>query len=242
MLRIHSFESMGTFDGPGLRLVVFLQGCNFRCLYCANPDTIPIGEGGKLIEASEVLRRAINEKPFFGRRGGVTFSGGEPTVQAQELIPICKELKTNGIHICLDSNGSIRNKYVEELWDLVDMVLLDCKQINPQRHEVLTASANLQTLRTAEYLHSIGKPVRLRYVLVPGYSDAEEDLHTLGKHFGKYENIERVEILPYHTYGKHKYENIGQKYMLEDVEEPTHEQVEAARVIFEKYFKKVWTQ
>lgn len=242
MLRIHSFESMGTFDGPGLRLVVFLQGCNFRCLYCANPDTIPIGQGGKLIEDGEVLRRAINEKPFFGRRGGVTFSGGEPSVQAKELIPVCQALRAEGIHICLDTNGSIRNRYVEELWELVDMVLLDCKQINPKRHEVLTAAANLQTLRTAEYLRSIGKPVRLRYVLVPGYSDAAEDLHKLGETLGHYENIERLELLPYHTYGKHKYETIGQPYLLEEVSEPSEEQIDEARSILEQYFPVVWTQ
>lgn len=233
---------MGTFDGPGLRMVVFLQGCNFKCLYCANPDTIPIGSGGKLVEDDEVLRRAINEKPFFGRRGGVTFSGGEPTVQAKELIPVCRRLKEEGIHICLDSNGSIRNKYVEELWDLVDMVLLDCKHINPQKHEVLAVASNVQTLRTAEYLNSIGKPVRLRYVLVPGYSDAEEDLHELGRQLGAYPNIERLEILPYHTYGKHKYETIGQPYALEGVAEPTEEEVERARSILQQYFKVVWTQ
>ena len=104
MLRIHSFESLGTFDGPGIRLVVFMQGCNFGCLYCANPDTIPIGKGGKLIENAEILRRAVSEKPFFGKRGGITFSGGEPTIQAKELIPLCRELKKEGIHIVLDSN------------------------------------------------------------------------------------------------------------------------------------------
>lgn len=233
---------MGTFDGPGLRMVVFLQGCNFKCLYCANPDTIPIGEGGKLVEDDEVLRRAINEKPFFGRRGGVTFSGGEPTVQAKDLIPVCRRLKEEGIHICLDSNGSIRNAYVEELWELVDMVLLDCKHINPHKHQLLVAANNLQTLRTAEYLRQIAKSVRLRYVLVPGYSDAEEDLHALGRTLGHYENIERIEILPYHTYGKHKYETIGQPYPLEHISEPSEDEVERARAIFEKYFAVVWTQ
>ncbi len=242
MLRIHSFESMGTFDGPGLRLVVFLQGCNFKCLYCANPDTIPINKGGKLVEDSEVLRRAINEKPFFGKKGGVTFSGGEPTVQAKELIPICKELKANGIHICIDTNGSIHNRYVDELLELVDMVLLDCKQFNPKRHKLLVAHDNVKTLQTAEKLHKMGKPVRLRYVLVPGYSDFEEDMHALGKHFAQYDNIERLEVLPYHTYGKHKYENLGQEYFLEDIKEPTIEEVDRAVEIFTPYFKTVWRQ
>ncbi len=242
MLRIHSFESMGTFDGPGLRLVVFLQGCNFKCLYCANPDTIPINQGGRVIDGSEVVRRAISEKPFFGKRGGITFSGGEPTVQAKELIPICKELKENGIHICIDSNGSIHNRYVMELIDLVDMVLLDCKQFNPERHKLLVAHDNANTLKMAEHLHKIGKPVRLRYVLVPGYSDFEEDMIELGKHFGQYDNIERIEVLPYHTYGKHKYETLGQEYKLEEIKEPTIEEVDRAVEIFTPYFKTVWRQ
>lgn len=242
MLRVHSFESMGTFDGPGLRLVVFLQGCNFRCLYCANPDTIPIDQGGKLIEEAEVLRRAISEKPFFGKRGGITFSGGEPTVQAEALIPLCQDLKQAGIHICLDTNGSIRNKHVEALHNIVDMVLLDCKQMNTQRHKLLTAASNLNTLRTAEYLSLIEKPVRLRYVLVPGYSDAEEDLHALGEHFGHFKNIERLEILPYHTYGKHKYETLEQTYALEHIHEPTAEEVDRAITILSPYFTTVWTQ
>lgn len=233
---------MGTFDGPGLRLVVFLQGCNFRCLYCANPDTIPIGQGGKEINEQEVLRRAISEKPFYGKRGGITFSGGEPTVQAQELIPLCRALKDEGIHICLDTNGSIHNQYVEELHQLVDMVLLDCKQINPERHKLLTAMMNTNTLKTAEYLESINKPTRLRYVLVPGYSDAEDDLHALGKHFGRFTNIERLELLPYHTYGKHKYETLGQKYQLEHIQEPTIEQIDRAKDILSNYFETVWTQ
>ena len=242
MLRIHSFESMGTFDGPGLRLVVFLQGCNFQCLYCANPDTIPIGQGGRLIEETEVLRRAISERPFFGTRGGITFSGGEPTVQAEALIPLCRQLKAEGIHICLDSQGSIRNPFVDELLSLVDMVLLDCKHMLPEYHKRLTSQPNVNTLKTAAQLREMGKPVRLRYVLVPGYSDQTEALHALGEHFGGYENIERLELLPYHTYGKHKYETLGKPYLLEDVHEPSAEEVERARLILEQYFPVVWTQ
>ena len=242
MLRVHSFESMGTFDGPGLRLVVFLQGCNFQCLYCANPDTIPIGKGGKLIEESEVLRRAISERPFFGKRGGVTFSGGEPTVQAEALIPLCRALKEEGIHICLDSQGSIRNRHVDELLSIVDMVLLDCKHMLPKEHQRLTTQTNTNTLLTAEQLRAMGKPVRLRYVFVPGYSDQPEALHALGQHFGGFENIERLELLPYHTYGKHKYETLGKPYLLEDGHEPTYEESASAQAIRERYFPVVWTQ
>ncbi|MCM1199365.1 MAG: 4Fe-4S cluster-binding domain-containing protein, partial [Clostridium sp.] len=145
MINVHSYESMGTYDGPGLRLVVFLQGCPFRCLYCANPDTIPF-EGGKPTEAEEILKKAVSQKPFFGRRGGITFSGGEPTVQAEALIPLCKELKENGIHICIDTNGGVWNPAVEELLGLVDLTLLDVKQFNQERHKALTGRGNSRTL------------------------------------------------------------------------------------------------
>ena len=129
-INVHSYESMGTFDGPGLRLVVFLQGCNFRCLYCANPDTIA-GKGGTPTPPEEIVRMAMSQRPFFGKRGGVTFSGGEPTFQAKALIPLVRELKEKGIHVCIDSNGGIWNEEVEELFRLTDLVLLDVKEFNP---------------------------------------------------------------------------------------------------------------
>ena len=157
MLKVHSYESLGTFDGPGLRLVVFLQGCNFRCLYCANPDTIDLKGESKETDIEEIIRLAVNEKPFFGKKGGVTFSGGEPTLQAKELIPLVKRLKEHNIHICIDSNGAVWNEYVEELFNLVDLVLLDIKQINPERHKILTERSNEQTLKTAKWLKNVMK-------------------------------------------------------------------------------------
>ena len=130
MINVHSYESMGTYDGPGLRLVVFLQGCPFRCLYCANPDTIE-AKGGNPTHPREILDMAVSQKPFFGKRGGITFSGGEPTLQAKELIPLFRELKSNGIHICLDTNGGIWNESVEELFSLTDLPLLDISSSMP---------------------------------------------------------------------------------------------------------------
>ena len=218
MLRVHSYESMGTFDGPGLRLVVFLQGCNFRCLYCANPDTIEAC-GGTPTEAAEILRMARDQKPFFGRRGGVTFSGGEPTFQAAELIPLVRALRAEGIHVCLDSNGGVWNPAVEELLELADLVLLDVKQAAPERHRALTGRDNAPTLRTAAWLEEHDRPFWLRHVPVPGYSDAEEDIRALGERLGGYRMIERVELLPYHTLGVHKYEAMGLEYPLRDVRE-----------------------
>ena len=235
MIKVHSYESMGTYDGPGLRLVVFLQGCPFRCLYCANPDTITF-DGGTPTETDEILRMAVNQKPFFGKRGGITFSGGEPTMQATELLPLYAALKGEGIHICLDTNGGTWNEDVEELLRQTDLVLLDCKQFNNTRHEELTGRSNSQTLKTAQWLEDNGKPFWLRYVLVPGISDFEEDIRALGEHFKGFKMLQRVEILPYHTLGKHKYESLGWDYTLKDTPTNTPQQLDRAVSLFNEYF------
>ena len=226
---------MGTYDGPGLRLVVFLQGCPFRCLYCANPDTIPF-DGGKDTDVEHIVKMAVSQKPFFGRRGGVTFSGGEPTAQAKDLIPVVKGLKEEGIHICIDTNGGIWNPAVEELLGMIDLVLLDVKQINPERHLNLTERSNEQTLKTAQWLEDNNKPFWLRYVLVPGISDFEEDIRAFGEHFKSFKMLQRVEILPYHTLGIHKYETMGQEYKLKDTKTNTPEQLDRAMALFNEYF------
>lgn len=238
MINVHSYESMGTFDGPGLRLVVFLQGCRFRCLYCANPDTIAL-KGGTPTSPEEILKMAVSQKPFFGKKGGITFSGGEPTLQAEALLPLFSELKANGIHTCLDTNGGIWDHQVEKLLELTDLVLLDVKEFNPKRHYNLTGQSNEQTLRTAKWLEDHGRSLWLRYVLVPGYSDFEEDIRELGKHFESYKSIQRVEILPYHRLGVHKYEAMGWEYKLNEVKENTPEQLERAKALFSEYFKTV---
>ena len=227
---------MGTYDGPGLRLVVFLQGCPFRCLYCANPDTIS-AEGGTPTDMEHIVRMAVSQKPFFGKRGGVTFSGGEPTVQAKALSPLFDKLHGEGINICLDTNGGVWNSDVEELLGKTDLVLLDVKQFNPERHENLTGRSNTQTLKTAEWLEEHGKPFWLRYVLVPGISDFEEDIRALGEHFKDYRMLQRVEILPYHTLGVHKYESLGQEYKLKDIKHNTPEQLDRALDLFGQYFE-----
>lgn len=229
---------MGTFDGPGLRLVVFLQGCNFRCLYCANPDTIETS-GGTLTTPEEILRMAVDQKPFFGRRGGVTFSGGEPTLQAAALAPLVRQLHQAGIHVCVDTNGSIWNPAVEELLGLTDLTLLDVKQAAPERHRLLTGRDNAQTLRTAAWLEQNDRPFWLRYVLVPGYSDPEADIRTLGERLGGCRQIERVELLPYHTLGVHKYEAMGLEYRLAGVRENTPGELERAAALFREYFATV---
>lgn len=240
MIKVHSYESMGTFDGPGLRLVVFLQGCNFRCLYCANPDTIDLRGESKDTSIEEIVQMAMSQRPFFGKKGGLTFSGGEPTLQAKELVPLFRRLKEQGFHICLDTNGSIWNEQVEALLELTDLVLLDVKQCNNERHHQLTGRSNEQTLKAAEWLEKHNKPFWLRYVLVPGYSNAEEDIRSLGVHFQNYHMLLRVEILPYHTLGVHKYEAMGLSYKLKGVKENTPQQLDTAQALFEEYFSNVY--
>lgn len=240
MIRVHSYESLGTYDGPGIRLVVFLQGCNFRCLYCANPDTIDAKGESKETAPEDILKMAISQKPFFGKKGGITFSGGEPTFQAKALIPLFRMLKEAGIHICVDTNGGIWNEDVKELLSLADLVLLDIKEFNDTRHKILTERSNAQTLKTAAWLEENQKPFWLRYVLVPGYSFFREDIEALGDHFKDYQSIQRIEILPYHTLGVHKYEAMNMEYKLKNVKQNTPEQQEEAKALFEKYFKTVY--
>lgn len=240
MIKVHSYESMGTFDGPGLRLVVFLQGCNFRCLYCANPDTIDLRGESKETSIEEILRMAMNQRPFFGKKGGITFSGGEPTIQAKELLPLFRRLKELNIHICLDTNGSIWNEYIAELLSLTDLVLLDVKQINDTRHRELTERSNQQTLKTAEWLENNNIPFWLRYVLVPQYSNLEDDICTLGEHFKDYRMLKRLEVLPYHTLGVHKYEAMELPYKLTGIKENSLEELDAAKKLFENYFPCVY--
>ena len=179
---------------------------------------------------------AVSQKPFFGRRGGVTFSGGEPTSQAKELLPLVDRLHEEGINVCIDTNGGVWNPAVEELFNKIDLALLDVKQINPERHESLTGRSNSQTIATAKWLEENQKPFWLRYVLVPGISDFEEDIRALGEHFKGYKMIQRVEILPYHTLGAHKYETLGQEYALKDVKTNTPEQLNRAESLFREYF------
>ena len=237
-INIHSYESMGTFDGPGLRLVVFLQGCYFRCLYCANPDTINC-HGGIVTDIEEIVRMAVSQKPFFGKKGGVTFSGGEPTVQAKALIPLVERLHEEGIHVCLDTNGGVWNEHVETLLGMVDLVMLDVKEFNDERHQALTGMSNEKTLKVAAWLEDHQRPFWLRYVLVPGYSDFEEDIRAMGEHFKEYKMIQKVELLPYHTLGAHKYESLEQTYLLQGVKENTPEQLESAERLFNEFFTNV---
>ena len=239
MIRIHSVESLGTFDGPGVRMVLFLQGCNFKCLYCANPDTIELNGESRPYDYEELMKLARSQRPFFGKRGGITVSGGEPLMQASAITPFFSMLKAEGFNTCIDTNGSYLNEAVKELLQYTDLVLLDIKEINEEAHRQMTGMTNKATLRMAEYLHEINKTVWVRYVLVPGYTDDEEHLHELGRFLQPMTNIQKLEIQPYHKLGIHKYKSLGWKYELEGVEQNTPEQLKKAKEIFGQYVREV---
>ena len=238
VLRVHSIETFGTHDGPGIRLVIFVQGCQFHCVYCANPDSISI-EGGTLMKIDEIVEKAKKQKPFFGKNGGVTISGGEPLLQRANIKKLFHKLHEEGIHTTLDTNGKVIDKQSKNLLENTDLVMLDIKHINDDWHHKITRLSNSNTLKFAEYRESTGKPMWLRYVLVPGWSDQEEYLHQLGEHFKDYQSIQKIEILPYHKLGMHKWEALGWKYELEDVKSPDKTTIEKAAQIFRQYFKEV---
>ena len=325
-MNIHSIETFGTHEGPGIRFVIFVQGCNYKCLYCHNPDTqkiklndknihplsLPLTKREKMEQEysiNELVEMIEKNRPYFGDKGGVTVSGGEPLLQAKEIAELFKRLKlrphlaspskgeelAQGIHTALDTNGSILNDDVKELLKYTDLVLLDIKHIDLKWHEKVTGvkiptgviarsrsdeaiypdglprldSSNqsmaptspsyeghgrndnnespeqlnndycIPSIRFAEYLESQNIPFWIRYVLVPGYTDQDEYLEQTAHMVGCFENLERIEILPYHTMGEYKYEELNIEYKLKGIEPPTQEMVEKAKSIFEKSGKKV---
>ena len=231
---IHSTESFGAADGPGVRFIVFMQGCHMRCRYCHNPDTWKM-DGGDEVTADEILKRALRFKPYWGKDGGITISGGEPLLQIDFVIELFKKAKELGINTCIDTAGNPFTKEepffskFEELMKYTDLLLLDLKEINPTRHKDLTGFDNSNIIEMAKYLSEINKPVWIRHVLVPEHSDFDEDLDALGDFIDTLSNVDRVEILPYHTLGKFKWENLGIPYTLESISPPSAERMENAK-------------
>ena len=209
MLRVHSYESMGTFDGPGLRLVVFLQGCNFRCLYCANPDTIEAC-GGTPTEAAEILRMARDQKPFFGRRGGVTFSGGEPTGQPEFLLEVLD--RTAAMHRAIETSAYCSSKVFSAVLARVDYVMMDLKLMDPERHRHYTGVPNEPILENLERLKKSGKPFRIRIPVIPGVNDSDENFEQTALRLTDAPALEQVELLPYHVTAGAKYAMVGRQY------------------------------
>ena len=234
--RIHSTESFGTVDGPGVRLVIFFQGCPMRCLYCHNPDSWE-PQGGTEITVEELLEQFERNRPFY-RNGGITASGGEPLVQMAFLRTLFEEAKKRGIHTCLDTSGIVyrkeRNAEFARLFRVTDLVLLDVKHSDEQDHRELTGREQAPVLAFARALERARIPVIIRHVIVPGITDSEEELRKTGHLIGKLRNLAGLEVLPYHTMGVNKYKNLGREYPLEGVPDMKPEKArEARRIILE---------
>lgn len=236
MLRVHSVESFGSVDGPGIRFVIFLKGCAMRCQYCHNPDTWDRA-GGNLRSVDDVLSQALRYRSYWGEKGGITVSGGEALLQIQPLTELFHKAKDLGINTCLDTSAQPfsrkdgRFSDFEALMKYTDLVLLDIKHIDNDAHKRLTGWENENILDCARYLSDIHKPVWIRHVLVPGINDDDESLHRLRSFIDTLSNVERVEVLPYHDLGVYKWEQLGIPYKLTDVKPPTEESVLHARKI-----------
>lgn len=220
--RIHSFESCGTVDGPGIRFITFFQGCLMRCLYCHNRDTWDT-HGGNPITVPELMQEVRAYRHYMrASGGGVTASGGEAILQAEFVRDWFRACQAEGIHTCLDTNGFVRRyePVIDELLDATDLVMLDLKQMNDDMHQILVGVSNHRTLDFARYLQKKGKRTWIRYVVVPGYSDDDDAVHRLGAFTQGMANIEKIELLPYHELGKHKWTAMGEQYQLDDVRPP----------------------
>ncbi len=228
---IHSIESFGTVDGPGVRLVVFMQGCPMRCLYCHNPDTWKTG-GGTEMTVEEILSLYEKNKAFY-RRGGITVTGGEPLLQIDFVTRLFSEAVSHGIHTCLDTSGITfrpnRLECFDRLTEVTRLVMLDIKHIDPDEHQKLTGQSLEPVLAFAEYLDKRSVPVWIRHVVVPGITDDPGQLYRLGRFLSTLHNLKGLDVLPYHDMGKVKYQNLGLDYPLKDKEPLTQEQALAAR-------------
>lgn len=269
---IHSIDSFGSVDGPGVRFVTFLQGCHMRCRYCHNPDTWKLANAAAVSEQqisenaaqahanavqntasdsaapssvcnykemtpSALIRQALRYKRYWGKEGGITVSGGEPLLQIDFMNELFRLAKENGVGTVLDTAGqpfTREDPFFSKFTDLMentDLVMLDLKHIDPEKHRVLTGHTNENILAFARYLNKIGKPMWIRHVLVPGVTDDDENLHGIRAFLDTLSNVKKVEVLPYHTLGIYKWESLGIPYTLKDVDPPTAESVKRAEEI-----------
>ena len=235
---IHQLESFGSVDGPGIRFIIFFAGCPLRCKYCHNPDTWDMMKG-KQYTADELLDEAITCREYWGTKGGITVSGGEPLAQIDFLLELFTNAKERGINTCIDTAGGPFTREGEwfekfkQLMNVTDVLLMDIKHINEEEHIKLTGHTGKNIIEMFRYLDEINKPVWIRHVLVPGITDNDEYLIQTRDFIRTLGNVQRVEVLPYHGLGAMKYKDLGIDYVLKDTNSPTAERVQNAREILE---------
>ena len=241
--RIHSLESFGTVDGPGVRYVVFVQGCPMRCAYCHNPDTWAM-TGGTMMEPEEIFEQYKRNESFY-KNGGITVTGGEPLMQVDFVTDLFAIAKKNHVHTCIDSSGIAfkpgNTEFIaklDRLMKLTDLVMLDIKHINPDKHKELTSQPNDGILAFCSYLNDRNVDMWIRHVVVPGITDDEKYLFELGYFIGQFQNLKALDVLPYHTMGEAKYEKLGIDYKLKGVPAMDKEKVVEKKQIIVQGIKK----
>lgn len=236
LANVHSVETFGSVDGPGLRYVLFLKGCRLRCAFCHNADTWSMDSDDRR-SVDEILDQAERYRSYWGKEGGITVSGGEPLLQMDFLLELFEKAKKRNISTCIDTAGEPFTQKMEwldrfeKLMGWTDLLLVDIKHIDRNRHIQLTGKANDNILQMFRYLDSIHKPIWIRQVLVPGWTDSEEDLRRTRQFIETLTNVRKIEVLPYHSMGAYKWEKLGMKYRLEGVESPDRQSVELAEKI-----------
>lgn len=232
--RIHSTESFGTVDGPGIRFTVFFQGCPLRCKYCHNPDTWDM-KGGREVTAEELMKEFDSYKEFL-RSGGITATGGEPLAQPEFLTELFALAKSKGVHTCLDTSAGVyspeNSKKIDETLKFTDLVMLDIKHIDSDAHKILTGVGNTHILSFAEHIRDLGIPVWIRHVVVPGITDSRDQLFRLGEYLSTLRNLKALDVLPYHDMARKKYAELGMDYPLPDTPPlPKEDAIKAKEII-----------
>ncbi|MFV0366237.1 MAG: pyruvate formate-lyase-activating protein [Mangrovibacterium sp.] len=239
-LKIHSIESFGAHDGPGIRMVVFLQGCNLKCLYCQNADTIT-QKGGEEVAIEEIVRRAKNMRTYFKNGGGVTVSGGEPCLQSAVVIELFKLLHAEGIHTNVDTNATVKTADAQKLiTEYADLVMFDIKHTSASGFKELTHVSGLDAaIEMISLRNKIQKPFWLRYVMVPTYNNQTENINWIIEQFSGMEYLERLELIPFHQLGGHKWKLLGEEYKLVNLRTNTEEELAEAELLLKPHFKSV---
>lgn len=231
--RVHSIESFGAVDGPGVRFVLFLQGCHLRCLYCHNPDSWDLN-GGYELSLKNILKNILSYKKFY-KKGGVTISGGEPMLQHEFLFELLCALSALGFHSAIDTNGFMDLKFSQKCIERADMLLLDIKELNENDCIALTEYSNQNALKTLDFCESIKKCVWIRFVCVPNLTLKDEKLHKLGALAQQYSCVEKVDLIPFHKLGAYKYKALNLAYKLESTPTPSESQMQKAKDILREY-------
>lgn len=234
---VHSIESFSTLDGPGIRSVVFLQGCPLRCLYCHNPDTWQMDRGTPL-DSSDVVNKVIKNKNYISKNGGVTISGGEPTAQIDFLSELLKMFKKADIHTAVDTSGYVSLENINKIIDYTDLFIVDIKHMDKEKSRELTGQSNENVFVLLKHLETLNKAVWIRNVLVPGFTDSEEHISALCAYVKSLKNVQNFEILPYHTMAKAKYQKLNIPYKLNNIAEFDSNKLLHYKNTFHKYYKR----